>query len=637
MNRELIDRLCERGILGLVLAVLVYGPIATGAVRANDLLVLQTLTGGALALWLIRLWFGESHRLLLPPVSWVVALFMGYAVLRYFQADIEYVARQEVIRVLLYGCLFFIIINHLHHQESLQLIAYVLIAIATIISAYAIYQFATNSPYVLRYVKPVMYMKRASGTYICPNHLAGFLEMIFPLALAYLFMGKVSHIVRVLIGYGVLMMLAGIGVTISRGGWIVTGIALLVFFALLIRKRSYRIPALIFLVFLVVGMIFAYSNAHNVREQFQQRFSSTQWNNIRLSIWKSAVEMWKDEPWLGVGPGHFDYRFRQYRSKNVQMRPERVHNDYLNTLADWGVVGFALVASAWLLMYLGALKTWKFVRHNPDGLTSRKTNKAAWVLGGCIGILAILLHSFLDFNFQIPANAILAVAIMALVSSHLRFATDRYWVSSGWVARLLVTAFCLASMGVFYVQGVRLWREQRVLEQAKICPVNSLKKAALLEKAWQIEPKNAETTAELGEIFRSECFAGERNSKDMGEIAIRWFERTRALNPFDAYNYMRHGMTLDFLRRFDEASPLMKRANELDPNGYYVLAHLGWHWVQLAANEERNSRYAQARNFYTKAIEWFDQSQLLNYDDNTVARRYKDIVLRKLAELAQKK
>jgi hypothetical protein len=109
------------------------------------------------------------------------------------------------------------------------------------------------------------------------------------------------------------------------------------------------------------------------------------------------------------------------------------------------------------------------------------------------------------------------------------------------------------------------------------------------------------------------------------------------LNPFDAYNCLRYAMTLDFLRRFDEAGTLMKRANELDPNGYYITAHLGWHEVQLAANAERERNYAQAREFYTKAKEWFDRSLLIQYDYNDVAIRYEAIVQRKLTELAEMK
>jgi O-antigen ligase len=110
----------------------------------------------------------------------------------------------------------------------------------------------------------------------------------------------------------------------------------------------------------------------------------------------------------------------------VQLRPGWAHNDYLNALAEWGVVGTGLVAAAWVLLGLGVLKTWPSVRGKPKGLGDEKnSNKFALVLGATLGLAAILVHSVVDFNMHIPANAILAIALMALLTSHLRFATDR--------------------------------------------------------------------------------------------------------------------------------------------------------------------------------------------------------------------
>src|SRR5450756_713507 len=89
MNRELLDRWCERGILGLVLAILVYGPLAVGAVRFQEFFVVQMLTIGVLLLWLARLWLNPRPKLLLPPISWAVIAFVALAVGRYLTCDIE--------------------------------------------------------------------------------------------------------------------------------------------------------------------------------------------------------------------------------------------------------------------------------------------------------------------------------------------------------------------------------------------------------------------------------------------------------------------------------------------------------------------------------------------------------------------
>src|SRR2546427_2867092 len=218
MTRERLDSWCEKGILFLVLAILVFGPLATGAVRPLEFLIIQGLTMAAVLLWMLRFWLNPSHRLLWPPICWSVIAFVIYAIIRYQKADIEYVSRQELIRILVYASLFFVILNNLARQESSQLLCCVLIFLGMAISIYAIYQFATHSEYVWHFIRPEGYRTRGSGTYICPNHLAGFLEMLVPIGLAYTLTGRIGHLLRVFLGYSTFVLLAGIGGSISRGG-----------------------------------------------------------------------------------------------------------------------------------------------------------------------------------------------------------------------------------------------------------------------------------------------------------------------------------------------------------------------------------------------------------------------------------
>src|SRR6266478_10175094 len=102
MDRLKLDGWCEKGILGLVLAILVFSPLATGCVRPQDFVVVQWLTLGVLFLWLCRFWLNPKHRLLWPPVCWAVLLFMVYAVTHNLIAAVDYRARPEMIRVLVY-------------------------------------------------------------------------------------------------------------------------------------------------------------------------------------------------------------------------------------------------------------------------------------------------------------------------------------------------------------------------------------------------------------------------------------------------------------------------------------------------------------------------------------------------------
>ncbi len=612
MNREQLDEWCERGILGLVLAVLVFGPLATGAVRPQDFLVIQALTLGVVLLWLVRIWASREPRLLWPPICWAVVLFVGYAIVRYRQADIEYVAREELIKILIYAVLFFAVINNLNKSESAQVIAFTLIFLAMSISIYAVYQYLTHSDHVWHFIRPAQYARRGSGTYICPNHLAGFLEMILPLGLAYTLSGRLSVTSRVFLGYASLVILAGIGVTISRGGWIATGLSVLLFFALLIRKPGFRIPAFLFLAVLLASGVWFVGTAQFSKQRIEQSFVSGKVDDIRFQLWQPALQMWQDHFWVGVGPAHFDHRFPAYRPREVQARPNRVHNDYLNTLADWGTAGALLVAAVWLLLYFGVWHCWKYVQRTAHDRSSRKSNRAAFALGASIGLFALLLHGVVDFNFHIPANALVAITLMALLTAHWRFASERFWFNLGLAGKIAATT--LGLVVVFYLgqQGTRRFDEYILLDRAAGPKLTLTDQIALLEQAQAVEPKNPETTHQLGESLRLLSFAGNPDYEKSAREAMGWFKRGMELNPHDAYNPLRYGMCLDWLDRPKEADPFFKRANELDPNGYYQVAVQGWH-------------RAQAGDF-AAAKPWFQRSMRLHPEDNTLAISYLKII-----------
>ena len=110
------------------------------------------------------------------------------------------------------------------------------------------------------------------------------------------------------------------------------------------------------------------------------------------------------------------------------MSPDRAHNDYLNLLADWGAAGGIIVLAGMVAFGAGLRKTWKHVRPSENDFGRGLSNRFAFFLGAAAGLLALAVHSVVDFNLHIPANAILGVTLLALLSSNLRFATERYWL-----------------------------------------------------------------------------------------------------------------------------------------------------------------------------------------------------------------
>ncbi|HZL13291.1 MAG TPA: O-antigen ligase family protein, partial [Verrucomicrobiae bacterium] len=627
MNREALDKFFERGILALVLAILIFGPLAMGAVGAWEFLVIQGLTICVILLWALRLWFSPKPKLLWPPLCWVVLAFTIYAVARYLTASIEYVARQELIQVLVCAFLFYAIVNNLYRQEFSQIVSFTLIFLAMGISGFAIYQFLTHSNRVWDFISP--YTGRASGTYISPNNLAGFLEMILPLAFAYLLVGRIKPVTRILFGYSALVIAAGITVTFSRGGWLAVAVGLLALLLILIFYRQHRLPAFLVLIFLLAGGSVFVGKYLSHTPTFLERANSAGMDinhvelELRADLWQSALQMWRDHFWTGVGPAHYDYRFAQYRPVKVQLRPDRAHNDYLNLLADWGAIGGIIVFSGIIIFAAGLLQTRKHVQRSENNFGSGQSNRSAFFLGASAGLLALTLHSVVDFNLHIPANAILGVTLLALLSSNLRFATERFWIHLQMPLRILTTVFLLG--GIFYLtfQEIRRTRETIWLTRAEKLPPFSPALAAALEKAFAAEPKNFQTAYEIGECYRTQSFYGGDDSDALAKTAMDWFARGMKLNPFDSNNYLRYGMCLDWLNREAEAAPFFSRADRLDPNGYFTAANIGWHYVQIRD-------YAAAR-------EWFLRSLQLQWSANPIAKSYLELTDQKLADLASGK
>ncbi|MEI6226607.1 MAG: hypothetical protein WCS72_17825, partial [Deltaproteobacteria bacterium] len=137
----------------------------------------------------------------------------------------------------------------------------------------------------------------------------------------------------------------------------------------------------------------------------------------------------------------------------------------LGVVSKYVAMGAGLVAAAWVLLFAGVCRTWRRVSGTAADLGSRQSNKFALLLGPLLGLTALLLHSFVDFNFHIPANAILAITLMAVVSSCQRFSTEKHWKAPKLPAKLQAQAPARADRAV--LERARLLARSGKPEEAK--------------------------------------------------------------------------------------------------------------------------------------------------------------------------
>ena len=120
----------------------------------------------------------------------------------------------------------------------------------------------------------------------------------------------------------------------------------------------------------------------------------------------------KDYPVFGSGPGTFYVAFPAYRPEKVVNFYDYTHNDYAQFAAETGVVGLGLLGLVVAFSLAAALRA-QWVRRDPlmRGMS----------FASIMGVTAILIHSWVDFNLQIPANAVYFMVLLALgwISLHL--------------------------------------------------------------------------------------------------------------------------------------------------------------------------------------------------------------------------
>ncbi|MEO6726103.1 MAG: O-antigen ligase family protein, partial [Blastocatellia bacterium] len=266
------------------------------------------------------------------------------------------------------------------------------------------------------------------GSFVNHNHFAGYLEMIVPIPVALILVRAISIELSLFYGFAAVMMSVAIFFSLSRGGMIslVAGLVFVIAFGIKGwgRMREDRRWASIVLprlgaVLLIIGTIgvgvwwvggdaVIDRAAHtDLTGEAPDNTGKETFLKSRGWIWRDTVTMIRANWMTGVGLGAFETAYSLYSQHNGSMIVSQSHNDYLQVVADGGVAGG--IIAAWFLIVL--------LRDFTRALRSRSEMGIGMALGCCGGIVAMLVHSIFDFNLQLPSNALLFLALTAVVSN----------------------------------------------------------------------------------------------------------------------------------------------------------------------------------------------------------------------------
>ena len=209
------------------------------------------------------------------------------------------------------------------------------------------------------------------------------------------------RVLLVVMVVALVMTRSRMGNTAFFASLLVTGLAAL----LLSRKSAPRgtivlIASLILIDVLVVG---AWFGVERTIKRIEQTTIEQVEERVDPSVY--AIRIFDDYPAFGTGGGTFYTAFTRYRGRDIEPFYDHVHNDYMQVLTETGVIGFVLAGLAVLWSYACAV----------IALYRRRDPVARGVaFGAMMGITAIGIHSTVDFNLQIPANAMLFSILLAL-------------------------------------------------------------------------------------------------------------------------------------------------------------------------------------------------------------------------------
>jgi len=353
----------------------------------------------------------ESFRLVFPDKNWLSLSENYHESLSFF------------IESVFYYLVFIFTLLLVNNRWRIKLLMWVIVYSALFQAMYGSLMILSGVEYGFFFEK---YTHRgvATGTFINRNHLAGYLNMSIAIGLGILIAGLGKEevlrttrqwsrkIVQLLLSkkaqlrvYIALCTIALV-LTHSRMGntAFFVSLTLTALLALKITNHARKMMAVLVVSIIVIDVLIvsAWFGLDKVADRLEK---SSVDSETRDEVAIYTLNYWQDYFITGSGGGTYKDVFPKYRGYDIKLFYDHAHNDILEFAAETGIIGIVLLVSIVLLSLFTAIKAMS-LRREPLAI--------GLAFSSTMGILALTIHSFVDFNLQIPANAATFMVILAL-------------------------------------------------------------------------------------------------------------------------------------------------------------------------------------------------------------------------------
>ena len=375
--------------------------------KASFALIMFAVFGSALVVWVPGLWSSLAFEVIgfALAASWLIAALPGRLELRGSLALIPLAAAavwgvtQGVVGITAYpwktqiavlywaanAAFLFSALQVFRDRRLQRILPAALIIPGSLVAVVSVAQFYTAGPDIFWLFRNPLDQDQIMGPFLNRNHYCAFMELLLPIAM-YRALIDEDYGPAYAVATGV--MYASIIGSASRGAAVI-GTAELIAVPVLLWwqgaiRRARAIPALGALALSLTGLVFA-AGYENVLSRLGQvdPYAS------RREFYLSSLQMAKDHLWTGVGLGNWAAVYPRYALFDDGSFANQAHNDWAQWLAEGGLP---------MLLFMVALAAW----------AAPRALRSVWG----IGVIAILLHSWVDFSLQRTPVAILFFVLL---------------------------------------------------------------------------------------------------------------------------------------------------------------------------------------------------------------------------------
>jgi O-antigen ligase len=312
-------------------------------------------------------------------------------------------------------------LTFIDNEKRVVKVAVTIIIFGTVMAFFAIIQRLANFEGLYGFRSLNQSQAVGFGSFVNQHHFAALMEMTLSLTLGMLFSSVAKKEQMFLIIFSAVLMTIAVLFTGSRGGML-SLIAIGIFFATVrlfnFEKRNevpksknvlISVAAILTVVVVVVGITFFLGeDASLIRSIGLSESTQADVSSGRLDFWKIALQIFIHNPILGSGLDSFAVAMSKYDTWNGTFRIEQAHNDYLQVLAEAGLIGLGCVATFVFFTFKNGLKN---IKSSEDRI-SRGISLGA--LAGCLGIF---IHSIFDFPLRTPSNMLIFLVLIVLATT----------------------------------------------------------------------------------------------------------------------------------------------------------------------------------------------------------------------------